>query len=105
MRIQVKDLISYLMYDSKLDKEDEILSLTVDNKKEVLKIEGRSKAKMGQDQLIISFSVPFDAVLAPVSIRAGRMHRVTNLEDNEKDEQVRNNSSEDSDRVISEDSS
>lgn len=108
MRIQVKDLISYLHYNSKMDKDDEIHSITVDQKKEVVKFEGRSKAKEGQDQLIISFNVPFDALLAPVSIRAGRMRKVTNLEDDEENDKIRDDSNVlqgSEDKIVPEDNS
>ena len=86
MGIKLIELIDWLENNSILDPGDEIRSITVDEKKEMVAVQGKSFDK-GEEKLI-GFSEPFDAVKFPIRMeltdRAAQDNRLKVIEDDEE---------------------
>jgi len=74
-----------------MDNSDEIQSITVDDRKKLVKFEGMSKKDEESDTKAIHFSATFDEIDEPVAFRSGRMKRITVLDEEvDDDKEVRN---------------
>jgi len=93
--IQAKKLSAFLISNSIIADNDEISSITVDDKKELVKFEGTSIGKFESDTKAIHFSASFDEIDEPIAIKQGKKKSITILDEEVEDDKIRDDKPDD----------